>query len=447
MTEDSAYDPRLPWSASLRNASLAALRAKSASATVAELRRYGHDYCCVNLLAVLGDTKTPEQIRALAGDCMRRHLLFGEEFHAYCLAARGKRSWDSEMRELHAGIRLTAHAKSTLQALLSRGSIITCGFHWGAFRFIPFGVSSLGVQVKSVLGEQGVERYGSYFEFDHDDISEMRARGVPEDYYRVGTVGTHKSSEMLRALRTLRSSPSALFIPVDGMFTRQRSGNSVEISFAGLELEVKANPARLAASLEVPLVALFAAREDTGAMTVDVAGVIEPDRARTFPQRAMERLYRTLEQHVKSFPEQWEGARTFHHWRRVVPVTSMERPSPLDAVAIRERVESGRLCLNDSRIVCVHLSGGDRVWVDSRTLRCFGKSPEAREILDSLGDPVAIARLWQQSEDDEQRRNSLVYFLAKLYDEGLVHTLLAEACSSSALSPFNSPNVDYGLQA
>lgn len=447
MSEHSAYDPRIPWSASLRNPSLAALRAKAASATVEELRRYGHDYCYVNLLAVFGETRTSEQVRALAGDCMRNHLLFGEEFHAYCLAARGKRSWDSEMRELHAGIRLTAHAKSTLQSLLSRGSIITCGFHWGAFRFIPFGVSSLGVQVKSLLGEQGMERYGSYFQLDPNDISEMRARGVPEDYYRVAALGTHHTSKMLRALRVLRTSPSALFIPVDGMFTRQRSGNSAEVSFAGLELQVKANPARLAAALEMPLVALFATREDTGAMRVDVAGVIEPDRAKTFPQRAMERLYSSLEEHVKSSPQQWEGARTFHHWRKLVPAIRMQRPSPRDIAAIRQRIDSGGLCLNDSRVVCVQLPGGDRVWVDSRTLRCFGTNPEAREILDSLGDPTTIAGLWRQSRGDERPRDALVYFLARLHAEGLVHTVQAEACSDPKSSQLNRPNFDYGLQA
>jgi hypothetical protein len=378
---------------------------------------------------------------------MRNHLLFGEEFHAYCLAARGKRPWDSEMRALHAGIRLTSHARSTLEALLSRGSILICVFHWGAFRFIPFGVSSLGVQVKFVLGEQGVERYGSYFEFDHGEISEMRARGVPEDYYRVGTIGTHHVSEILKALRMTKTNPAALFIPVDGMFTAQRSGTSVKVSFAGLDLEVKANPARLAALLGLPLVALFATREDTGAVTVDVARVIEPDRAKTFPQRAMEQLYTALEQHVNSSPEQWEGARTFHHWRRVAPATSVERPSPRDIAVIRERIESGRFGLNYSRVACVHLPNGDRAWVDSRTLKCFGRNPAAREILDSLGDPQAIARLWQQSQGDEQRLDSLLYFLAQLHAEGLLHAQQSEVCSTSNLSPLNSNNFDYRLQA
>jgi len=419
VTAGSDFDPRIPWSASLRNASLASLRAAASRTTIEELRRYGHDYCYVNLLAVLGDTRTPDQIRALSSDCMRNHLLFGEEFHAYCLAARGKRSWDREMQDLHAGIRLTSHARSTLQGLLSRGGIIACGFHWGAFRFIPFAVSSLGVQVKTVLGQQGVERYGSYFDFDNKQISEMRARGVPEDYCRVRTVGTHHPSEMLGALRTLRSSPSAIFIPVDGMFTQKRSGTSVEIAFAGLELAVKANPARLATALELPLVALFATRESNGALTVDVAAVIEPDRAKAFPQRAMEGLYKTLEPYVKSLPEQWEGARTFHHWRKVASAAPLESPPASDTATIRQHIESGRLCLNDSRVACVHLSGGDRVWVDSRTLRCFGRNPEAREILDSLGDPLAMVRLWQQDRD-EPRRASLVNFLARLHAEGLV---------------------------
>jgi hypothetical protein len=447
MTPNPGYDPRIPWSASLRNASLSALRSKAASTSVEELRRYGYDYCRVNLLAVLGDARTPEQIRALAGTCMRNHLLFGEEFHAYCLAARGNRPWDSEMRELHAGIRLTSQAKSTLEALLSRGSILICVFHWGAFRFIPFGVSSLGVRVKFVLGEDGIERYGSYFEFDQHEVAEMRARGVPEDYYRVSTVGTHHTSDLLRALRMTKTNPAALFIPVDGMFSARRAGNSVKVSFAGLELEVAASPARLAAAFEMPLVALFATREDTGAMTVDVARVIEPDRAKTFPQRAMEQLYTAFEQHVKSSPEQWEGARTFHHWRQAALATSIERPSPRDIAAIREPIESGRLRLNDSRVACVQLPNDDRVWVDSRTLRCFGKAPAAREILDSLGDPRGIARLWQQSQGDEKRRDALLYFLAQLHSEGLLQTLQPEVCSKSNSSPLNSNNFDYGLQA
>ena len=428
MTAEAAYDPRIPWSASLRNASLSALRTKAASATVDELRRYGHDYCHVNMLAVMGGTKTPKQIRALTVNCMRNHLLFGEEFHAYCLAARGKRPWGSEMRELHAGIRLSASAKSTLQALLSRGSIIASVFHWGAFRFIPFGVSSLGVQVKFVLGEEGIQRYGSYFEFDDHEISEMRARGVPEDYYGVGTVGTHYAAGMRRALRIARTSPAVLVIPVDGMFTRQRSGNSVSVSFAGLELDVKANPARLAALLGLPLIALFATREGTGAMMIDVAAVIEPDRAKTFPQRAMEQLYGALEQHVKLSPDQWEGARTFHHWRKVVPPMPVEGLSSRDIETISQRIENGQLFLNASRVACVQFPDGGRVWVDSRTLQCFGKAPEAREVLDSLGDSKAMARLWRQSRDDEGRRNSLIYFLARLHAEGLVHMPQDEAC-------------------
>ena len=446
MTPDSAHDPRIPWSASLRNASLSALRTKAASATVEELRRYGHDYCYVNMLAVLGETRTPEQIRALTANCMRNHLLFGEEFHAYCLAARGKRPWDRQMRELHAGIRLTTNAKSTLQAFLSRGSIIACVFHWGGFRFIPFGVSALGVQVKFVLGEQGIERYGSYFEFDHDQISEMRARGVPEDYYNVGTLGTYDAPGMLTALRTAKLKPVVLCIPVDGMFTRQRSGNSVSVSFAGLELDVKANPARLAARLGLPLIALFAAREDTGAMTIDVAAVIEPDRAKTFPQQAMEQLYGALEQHAKSSPDQWEGARTFHHWRKVVPLMPVQGPSSRDIEAICQRIENGQLFLNASRVACVQFPDGGRVWVDSRTLQCFGKAPEAREVLDSLGDSAAMVRLWRQSRDDERRRNSLIHFLARLHAEGLLNITQAEACSRPNSSA-EFANSNYRLQA
>lgn len=427
MKSKSSEDRREPWCASLAGASLATLRATAAELDADKLRRLGYDYCYLNLLTLLGDRYSTEQLYSLTTECMRNHLLSGEEFHAYCLAARGQRPWDNEIQALHAGIQMTPRGKLIMQDLLARGGVIVAGFHWGAFRFIPFALSSLGFPVKAILGEAGIGRYGSYFQFSDSDRAEMLARGVPESFCRISTIGTHRESDLLSALKSLKRNPAALFIPVDGMFTAAPSRSSAEISFGGVALQVKANPARLAAALQVPLVALFAAREDAATIMIDVAEVIAHDPARAAAQPAMQSLYRTLEERVKACPEQWEGARTFHHLRKLAPSSLPARPSPEDISAVRSGVESGLLAFNRSRVACIQIPGGGRTWVDSRTLECFGRTTEALETLSALGKPDAMGRLWREICSDEKRGQSLIYFLGQLHAAGLLNCLPASS--------------------
>jgi hypothetical protein len=425
MNREYSHDPRQPWTAEFRTASLADFRSKAAQLPVDQLRPYGYDYCYLNLLSIFGDAHTTDEIHSIAGECMRNHLLFGEEFHAYCLAARGQRSWDEEMRDFDFGISLTAQARSTLKELINKRSVLACAFHWSGFRFIPFGLSSLGVPVRSLLGEAGSRRYGPYFVFNDTDLKDMRARGVAERFSRVGTVGTNNQQDLLRTLRLLRTTRAALFIPVDGMFTSKPSRSSVDISFSGVPLKVRSNPARLAAMLGMPLVSLFAYRQDSGAMPIEIADVIEPKPGRDFEQEAMHRLYGSLERHAKSVPTHWEGARTFHHWRTTAAQEEMPLPTIEEISAVRSSMESGMLSLDPSRVARVQLPGAEAVWVDSHTLRCLGRSRKAQKILEALGNPADLKQVSAEFAEDEQQFHSLLRFVANLRSQGLLRNVSA----------------------
>jgi hypothetical protein len=409
--------PREPWCPSIGDASLATLRSMADALQIDQLKQYGYDYCYLNLLTVFGGRHADEQIESWAMQCTRKHLLWGEEFHAYCLAAWGQRPWDNEIQELAKSIQLTDRARLILSDLLSRGSVIASGFHWGAYRFIPFALGSLGIPVKVMLGEQGIDKYGSYFQFAAGDIDAMRARGVPESFGRVGTVGTQSEIDLLRELRSMKRNTTALFIPVDGMFTTANSRGTVEVSFAGVPLRVKANPARFAAALGVPLVSLFAWRTGAGEITVDVAEVIEADSSESFERSAMERLYRSLEQRVLACPEQWEGARTFHHLRKLTPAGKPAKAEAKDRNAVHFHLKQGGLSFDRSRVACIQMAGGGRAWIDSRTLRCFSGAPE---VLDALRSPSAMAQLWREVKNSGQDRGPFLHFLAELHAEGLL---------------------------
>jgi Bacterial lipid A biosynthesis acyltransferase len=414
--------PREPWCVSLPGTSLATLRSVASALEVEQLKPYGYDYCYLNLLTLFGHCFTNEQLSSLATECMRNHLLGGEEFHAYCLAARGQRFWDSEIQMLDAAIQLTPHAKLLLKELLANGSIIACGFHWGAYRFIPFALGSLGIPVKLMLGEQGVDKYGAYFQFDEGILDEMRARGVPESFYRVSTVGTHREADLFKELKSLKHSPAALFIPVDGMFTAENSRTTVEVSFAGFPLRVKANPARLAAALRAPLVSLFARRQNSGDIAVDVAEVIQPNSSKPSLQTAMQQLYRSLEERAMERPEQWEGARTFHHLRKRASIAAPVEPTAQDILAVRSGLECGQLSFDQSRVACVQIGGGGggRIWIDGRTLRCFSGTPKVLKTLNALDNPDDMARLWQEVRSDAEDSDSLIQLLAQLQAAGVM---------------------------
>jgi hypothetical protein len=419
MTATSGEGLRDAWCKSLPDRSMASLRAAAESLSAGQLRPHGYDYCYLNLLTIFRDRYSPRQLSSIAVCCLRNYLFSGEEFHAYCLAARGRRPWNAEMEALNTAIHLTAHARSTLKDLLSEGSVIVCGFHWGAYRFIPVGLGALGFPVTSVLTTAASDKYVSYSSFTGAEMTEARARGVSEAFYRAKVVDTHRRPELLSCIKSAKRAPGCLFFPVDGMFAPGPSSRSVEISFAGYPLRVRANPASLAAGLQIPLVVVFASREDPGRITIDVADVIKPGSGPAFVREATQRMYAPLEEHVKTWPEQWEGARTFHHLRKVAPVPRVA-PSSEDLAAVRAGIEREQLSLKESRVVCMQMPDGSRSWVDCLTLRCFGRTPETRKMLAAIQERANVASLWQELRGDQERSRSLLQILGQLRAEGLL---------------------------
>jgi hypothetical protein len=324
------------------------------------------------------------------------------------------------MRALNTAVHLTGRAKAVLGNLLAKGSVIACGFHWGAYRFIPVGLSALGVPVSSVLSGVASDKYASYSSFSGPEMSEAWARGVSEAFYRVKVVDTHRQPELLNCIKSLKRTSGCLFFPVDGMFTLRASHRYVEISLAGYPLQVRANPASLAASLQVPLVAVFATREGPGTITVDVAQVVEPDSGPAFVQDAMQRIYAPLEERIDTYPEQWEGARTFHYLRKLPPPTLRVIPSPEDLTTVRVGMEREQLSFKESRVACMQMPDGNKTWVDCQTLRCFGRTPETRKMLTAIQDGVNVANLWREFRNDEERSRSLIQVLGQLRAEGLL---------------------------
>jgi hypothetical protein len=410
---------REAWCKSLPDSSLTALRAAAECLSAEQLRPHGYDYCYLNLLTIFRDRYSPAQLASTAVGCLRNYLYSGEEFHAYCLAARGKRSWNADMRTLNTAVRLTHSARATLNRLLEKSSVIICGFHWGAYRFIPVGLGELGFPVTSMLSTGASGKYASYSSFTGAEMTEARARGVSEAFYRAKVVDTDRLPELLSCLRAAKRAPGCLFFPVDGMFTAGDSQHSVEISLAGYPLQVRANPASLAASLQFPLVVVFASRENSGKITLDVADVVEPGSGRGFVQHATERIYAPLEDFIKSCPTHWEGARTFHHLRRVA-ATPRVVPSPEDLATVRVGIENEQLSLKESRLACMQMPDGSRSWVDCLTLRCFGRTPETRRMLAAIQERTNVASLWREFRSDEERSHSLIQILGQLRAEGLL---------------------------
>src|SRR5262249_2931460 len=158
-------------------------------------------------LTIFRERYSPAQLASTAVACLRNYLYSGEEFHAYCLAARGKRPWNSEMRALNTAVRLTHSAQSTLNRLLAKGSVIVCGCHWGAYRFIPLGLSELGLPVTSILSTAASDKYASYSSFTGAEMNEARARGVSEAFYRAKVVDTDRLPELLSCLRAAKRAP------------------------------------------------------------------------------------------------------------------------------------------------------------------------------------------------------------------------------------------------
>ena len=122
------------------------------------------------------------------------------------------------MRALDTATDLTPGARSTLNGLLAKGSIIVCGFHWGAYRFIPVGLGALGFPVASILNTAASDKYASYSSFNGAEIAEARARGVSEAFYRARVIDTHRRLKLLDCIRSAKRAPACLFFPVDGMF-------------------------------------------------------------------------------------------------------------------------------------------------------------------------------------------------------------------------------------
>ena len=134
----------------------------------------------------------------------------------------------------------------------------------------------------------------------------------------------------------------------------------------------------------------------------------------------MRRLYAGLEDRVRVSPEQWEGARTFHHLRKMPPLETRPAPSPEDLSKVRLGIEREQLSFRESRVACMHLPDGHQAWVDCRTLRCFGRTPDARKILAAIQRRADVASLWQEYRSDEARSNSLIQFLGQLRADGLL---------------------------
>jgi hypothetical protein len=125
-----------------------------------------------------------------------------------------------------------------------------------------------GLPVTSVLTTAASDKYVSYSSLTGAEMTEARARGVSEAFYRARVVDTHRRPELLSCIKAAKRAPGCLFFPVDGMFAPGPTSRSVEISFAGYPLRVRANPASLASSLQIPIVVVFAARENPGRITI-----------------------------------------------------------------------------------------------------------------------------------------------------------------------------------
>ena len=367
-----------------------------------ELTSFGLNAYRMNLLSLFGRRWPHERLQQAAREAAISKLWLGWEYHHHYLPGLGAQPARRQLDNL---------PLQEVRELLARGrGLIIASFHQGHMRHIPSDLAHEGVSVCVPLA---ADSFNDYFTAQQSNPDAALWR----DFRYVNVEERGGSLALARVL----AKGGCVLSTLDGNTGQDgpRGGaRRVEVRMLDSTVRVKDGLIALAARFGSPVLPLIAHTVD-GRRTCHAGAVIDPGKAlmgeasERFIADAAQRLYAFLADDLVEHAGEWCGGDLFHQWR--VP----DRPTLHCAEEIRQSLQrdleaGNRIEVNHGRIV--ELSrGGDIVWADALTQRCYrlpGSMGELGERLSAGHGGVDLGWLESRSDIDRTRIWEVVCQLA-----------------------------------
>ncbi len=286
-----------------------------------ELRPFGYNYYYINLLSTFLPSRTREEIRALACQCNRLKLRAGWLHTRYsaCFARSA-----ATLSKPH----LSGWNIECIREALNAGrGLIVCTGHIGCFRHIAFDLMLFGFRVWLAVDTESYLQKADFATICNGHS--LTPAYVPHSFkpiaHSVRVIDVESDPFSVRLLSSVLARNEIVVLFMDGNSgyggPLERS-NRTEISFLRRKCFVKCGVASMALLSGTPILPVFARYDQQGLAASIVAEelIISPairdkGERRQRAEILTGRLFRFLERHIQTAPEQWEGACTFHRWR------------------------------------------------------------------------------------------------------------------------------------
>jgi hypothetical protein len=403
-------------------------------------RHYNPTY--LNLLSVLGEELTNEEVHSLAVKCIKTKLWNEIEYSFYLsqlfdVVKSGRKG--TQFSTDQSLLRLESWDLGLIRSLLSRGrGLIICTFRLGAVRDLPNDLALRGFPISQVVNQPLYE--GMQLAFDllgpcPWETPRVAGESTPqaENIWLLKTLNAEDPRCTVNVVNALKQNEIVAFCiegnsGVDGPWGDTSKST---IKFLGHSIAVKNGAARLAAALRTPILPVMALRDGaTNGRLVFGEPILPPaglNRSGTegFAQSSMQLLYAWLESYVQFHLEQWEGWSAMHRWRlRVddVDATRCEQ-SNADPQTIARLLRDGKkFNVNQRRVAQLPTKNGV-MWVDLKTLKGFQNPRWAGQenVLATLSSPHGLDLAWiNRGNSDPAWEEKMFLLLAYLQQSDLI---------------------------
>ena len=395
----------------------------------------------MNLLSVLGEELTNEEVHSLAIKCIKakhwnecEYFFYLSQLLGLIKSGQGGAQFGIDQNML----RLKGWDQALINSLLSRGrGLIICSFRFGSIRYLPIEIALRGFAISEVVNQVTHEVMQSAFDSlgPGNGTPLVPAEPIPQ-------------AENIRLLKSVNAEdPGCTVALVDALKRREILGFCIEgntgsdgpwgdtskstIDFLGHRIAVKNGAARLAAALRVPILPVVALRdEDAGGQLVFSEPIIPPpglnrSENEKFVHELMQSLYTLLETYVRRYPEQWEGWSALHRWRlHDHDADASSRVSGnSDPQTIARLLRDGKKFMVNRRRVAQLPTKDGVMWVDLKTLKGFQNPKWAGQenVLATLSAPCGLDLAWiTRSKRDGDWEEKICLLLAYLQQSDLV---------------------------
>lgn len=316
------------------------------------------------------------------------------------------------------------------------GGLLLALFHFGAHRHVVLDLAAVGVSIVAPVAGRVYEQYTRAGSEIFPDVAE-RLKLLQVESPRVGR-------ELIHALRQGRT--GAIYVDgnmgPDGHHVEE---GAVPIRFMGKRIRVKSGIARLARTLKLPVVPVFAVPDGTSASQSHHPLFGRPVMAAVgdgpgadgldFEKATMTDLYAQLAERVEAQPEAWEFALCFHRWmddtrddagHRRESARSNRPSRRFSELADHEQLRV------DSEHVAFLETGDGPAWIDTRRQQAYRCPQWSLDMLSPLvaGTALPVAQLKQRIA--EGNTDDACTLLDLLLERGLL--LAGNPQSTEALS-------------